>query len=224
CLERIRQSQSGLVRKRNTLKLELPANVKDQAASRWILQTFTNISFGDLTGALKVAEEELIEAAAQDEALLFALALVATSERRLDLLELVVAHLPNAWERIFESGLDTLGAMTESERQRWAEVIADPYGKDLPTVYSLWDWLHRSTDAAGPASAMSIVIRTKLLMKVPEHERGSTLWLEVMAAICPAKQRQELREQLAEFDQALTITPLALLDILDGMENDRAHA
>ena len=34
CLERIKQGKSGLLRKRTALELELPANVKDQAASQ----------------------------------------------------------------------------------------------------------------------------------------------------------------------------------------------
>jgi len=223
CMERIKQSQSGLLRKRPVLQLELPANVKDQAVSRWILQAFTDVSFGELGGAFQFTEKELIEASAKDEPLLLALALMATSERRLDLLELVVAHLPNAWERTFESGLDTLGSMTESERQRCEEIIVHPYRKDLPTIYSLWDWLHRITDAEAPPSVMSIAVKTKLLAKVPERERGAAPWLEVIAALCPAPQRQELREQLVEFDQSQTVIPLALLDILDGMENDTTH-
>jgi hypothetical protein len=223
CLERIKQSQNGLLRKRTTLRMELPANVKHQAASRWILQTFTDISFGELVGAFKVTEKKLIEAAAKDEPLLLALALIATNERRLDLLELVVASLPNAWERMFEAGLDTLGTMTESERQRWEEIVVQPYHKDLPTTYSMWDWLHRMTDSEAPSSVMSIALHAKLLTKVPEHERGSAPWVEVIAAICPASQRQELREQLTKFDQSQTVTPLALLEILDGMENDRTN-
>ena len=223
CLERIKQSQSGLLRRRTTLQIELPANVKDQAASRWILQTFTDVSFGELAGRFKVTEKELIESAAKGEPLLLALALIATNERRLDLLEPVVANLPNAWERMFEAGLDTLGTMTESERQRWEEIVVHPYRKDVPTTYSLWDWLHRITDAEAPPSVMSIALHAKLLTKVPEHERGSAPWLEVIAATCPASQRQELREQLTKFDQSQTVTPLALLEILDGMENDRTH-
>jgi hypothetical protein len=223
CLERIKQSQSGLLRKRTRLQIELPANVKDQAASRWILQTFADVSFGELAGAFKVTEKELIAAAAKDEPLLLALALIATNERRLDLLELVVANLPNAWERMFEAGLDTLGTMTEAERPRWEEIVVHPYRKDVPTTYSLWDWLHRITDAEAPASVMSIALPAKLLTKVPEHERGSAPWVEMIAAICPASQRQELREQLTKFDQSQTVTPLALLEILDGMENDRTH-
>jgi len=223
CLERIKQSQSGLLRKRTVLQLELPANVKDQAASRWILQAFAEVSFSELAGAFQLTEKELIETSAKDEPLLLALAFISTSERHLDLLELVVEHLPNSWERMFESGLDTLGTMTESERQRWEEIIVHPYRKDLPTIYSLWDWLHRMTDAEAPPSVMSIALKTKLSVKVPEGERGTAPWLEVIAAICPAPQRHELREQLAEFDQSQTVIPLALLDILDGMENDRTH-
>ena len=221
CLERIKQGQSGLLRKRTTLQLELPANLKDQVAFRWILQTFTDLSFGELAGAFKITEEELIEAAAKDEPLLLALALIATNERRLDLLELVVANLPNTWERMFEAGLDTLGTMTESERQRWQEIIVHPYKEDLPMTYSLWDWLHRISDTTAPASLMPLVLHGKLLNKVPEHER--VVWFEVITAMCPAPQRQELREQLGNFDQSLTVTPTALLDILNGMENDRTH-
>lgn len=221
CLERIKQGQSGLLRKRMTLQLELPANVKEQAASRWILQTFPEVSLAELAGAFKITEKELIEAAAKDEPLLLALALIATNEHRLDQLELVIANLPNAWERMCEAGLDTLGTMTESERQHWQEIIVHPYGKDLPMVYSRWDWLHRITDAQVPASVMSLVLDAKLLKKVPEHE--TIVWFDLMTAICPMPQRPELREQLAEFDQSLTMTPLALLDILNGMENDRTH-
>jgi hypothetical protein len=221
CLERIKQGKSGLIRKRAALQLELPANVKDQAASRWILQSFADVSFVELAGTFQLTEEDLIEAAAKDDPLLLALALVATNDRRPDLLELVVAHLTNAWERMFEGGLDTLGTMPELERRRWEELIVHPYRKDLPTIYSLWDWLHRITDADAAVSVMSIVLQTKLLTKVSEHERVA--WFEVITAMCPTPQRQQLREQLAEFDQSLTVTSLALLEILDGMENDRTH-
>ena len=196
--------------------------MKDQTASRWIFQAFTDVSFGELAGAFQLTEKELIEASVKDEALLLALALIATNERRLDLLESVVAHLPNAWERTFEAGLEAL-IMTEAEAQRWEEIIVHPYRKELPTIYALWDWLHRITDTAAQPSVMSFVLQSKLLTKVPERERGAAPWLEVIAAMCPAPQRQVLREQLSDFDQSLTVTPLALLDILDGMENDGTH-
>ena len=123
---------------------------------------------------------------------------------------------------MFEAGLETL-MMTEHENQRWEEIIVHPRSKDLPTMYALWDWLHRITDAAVAPSVMTFVLQSKLLMKVREREPGTTPWLEVLAAMCPTVQRQALREQLSDFDTSITVTPLALLDILDGMENDRTH-
>ena len=223
CLERIKQTQSGLVRKRTALQLELPANVKDQAASRWTLQTFSEVSFSELAGALKLPEHELIEAAAKDEPLLLALALIATNDCRLDLLERVVANLPNAWERMFEAGLETLGTMTESERRRWEEIVVHPYLKEMPGAYHLWDWLHRLTDTEAPPSVMTMILQAELLTNVVEPENVSAPLSEVLVAICPASRRQELREQLMKFDQSQSVIPLALLEILDGMENDRPH-
>jgi hypothetical protein len=220
CVERIRKGQSGLLRQRTTLQLELPANVKDQAAPPWIRQAFTDVSFGELGGAFKLQEDELIEAAAKDEPLLVALALMATDDRRLDLLDAIVAHLPNAWERMFESGLDSLGAMSNAERQRWEEILLLPYGKDLPATYSLWDWLHRITDVETTPAVMSRVLDMTLLAEVPEQELSNAFWMDVIAAICPASQREELRARLTRFDASQTAAPLTLLQILDGMEND----
>jgi hypothetical protein len=223
CLERIKQTQSGLLRRRSVLQLQLPTNVKDQAASHWILQTFGDVSFNELAGSFHFTENDLIEVSAKDDPLLLALALVATNDRRLDLLEGVVEHLPNPWERMFESGLDSLGTMTEPERHRWVEIIVHPYRKELPAVYILWDWLHRLMDANAPASVMSIVLKANLLKKMPEREHSSPPWLEMLAAICPAPQRTDLRAHLAEFEPSQSANSLALLDILDGMEKNRTH-
>jgi Family of unknown function (DUF5691) len=222
CLERMKQTQGGLLRKRTALQLELPANVKDQAASRWILETFAEVSFNELAVAFHLTETDLIEASAKDDHLLLALALVATSDRRLDLLERVVEHLSNAWELMCESGFNSLGAMTEPERHRWAEIIVHPYRKELLAIYALWDWLHRLMDASAPDSVMSLLLKANLPKKLPERE-GSTVWLELLAAICPSPQRADLRAQLAEFEPAQSANSLALLDILDGMEKNRTH-
>jgi Family of unknown function (DUF5691) len=222
CLDRIKRGQSGLLRKRPTLQLELPANVKEQAASRRILQTFSDVSAGELAGALQMPEREMTEAATKDEPMLLALALMATNDRRLDLLELAVEKLPNAWERMFESGLDSLGTMTDPERERWQEIIAGPYGKEPPANYLVWDWLHRITDRELPASVMPMVFQLKVFTE-GENVNAIGPWLEVVAALCAQSERQQLRDRLSRFDPSQNVAPLALLDILDGMENDHAH-
>lgn len=222
-LERITRKQSGLLRKRTVLQLDVPANLKDQAVSRWVRETFAEVSIPELAHALDLGDEELIDAAAKQEDLLLGLALLATSECRWDLLEKLVTLLPNAWERMFETGMDDLGWMTVQERQRWTETIAKPHGKSLPASYVLWDWLHRVTDSAAPPSLMDAVLETKLLEHVQNFELTGAAWTELLAALCPATQRQALREQIAGFDPSLTVNSLALLDILDGMENDRTN-
>ena len=70
---------------------------------------------------------------------------------------------------------------------------------------------------------MTFVLQSKLLIKVTDREPGTAPWLEVIAAMCPTVERQALREQLSDFDATMTVNPLGLLDILDGMENDRTH-
>jgi len=81
CAPRCRRRESGVtsvsgthptiriwtVTETQVLQLELPANVKDQAASRWILQTFTDVSFSELAGAFELSDEQLIEASAKNE-------------------------------------------------------------------------------------------------------------------------------------------------------------
>jgi hypothetical protein len=45
----------------------------------------------------------------------------------------------------------------------------------------------------------------------------------MIAAICPPALRPELRAQLGELDPSQTVIPLALLDILEGMEKNHTH-
>jgi hypothetical protein len=70
---------------------------------------------------------------------------------------------------------------------------------------------------------MSIVLDTKFLPKVLENEYARVPWVEVMASLCPATQRRELREQLSHLDPSQTFAAFTLLEILDGMENAPAH-
>ena len=83
------------------LMLEVPATVKEQAAPVWIREAFADIGFDELAKALALTEADVIAASSKDANLLLGLALVATQDRRLDLLETIVAdHLPQAWEQL----------------------------------------------------------------------------------------------------------------------------
>lgn len=224
CLERISRTETGLLRKRPALALELPATVKEQGAPRWIHETFSEVSFEELTAALSLSEVEMINASAKDTNFLLALALIATADRRLDLLETIVSpHLPNAWELMFDCGLTDLGMMTREERLHWAEILVRPYGHMPPRAYPAWGWLHHLLDGPAPASLLDPVIKTTWLNELPAIEKQGPFWMEVIAALCPSPQRRTLRERLNALDSSFTATALPLLDILDAMEKIRNH-
>jgi hypothetical protein len=65
-LERITRTQSGVLRKRPILTLQLPATVKEQTAPRWIRETFAEVTLEELAAALALSETEIVEASAKD--------------------------------------------------------------------------------------------------------------------------------------------------------------
>jgi len=206
------------------LTLELPATVKEQTAARWVRETFSEVGFEELAKALALGESELIAASAKDTHLMLALALLATTDRRIDLLQPVVDDLPNAWELLAASGLDDLGLMSHDERLRWAEILAGPYGAKLPDDYMTWNWLHRVLDGPAPPSLIDIVLKTDWLERLPGIEKQGRYWMELIATLCQPKQRSALRARLNSFDSAITSTAILLLDILEPMETARTYA
>jgi hypothetical protein len=104
CVERIQRSTTGLLKKRSALKLELPANVKEHETNRWIQEQFADVTLEQFAYACEMKDRELVEAAQKDGNLLFALALMASREKRLDLLDTITNEIPDAWGRMSELG------------------------------------------------------------------------------------------------------------------------
>jgi hypothetical protein len=220
CLERIRRSTAGLLKKRTTLALELPATVKEHEAKGWIRKTFDEVSCDELARALELTETAMIEAAAKDENLLLALALMATQDRRLDLLEEIAGgQLKDAWEQLSLCGVQDLGLMPVEERMRWAEILIRPYSAKPPASYSAWSWLHRSLEGPGPELLMEPLLRSsRWLTTLLEQGKAGPEWMELLAVVCPISLRPCLRNQLAPLDAPLTMTALTLLDILESLK------
>lgn len=218
CLERIRREQTGVLRKRAALRLELPANVKEQAAPGWIRETFAEVSPEELARKLELDVREMVEAAAKDRYLLLALALMATVNQRLDLLAATVAHLSDAWQLLCATGLDELGAMPREERLEWAEILIRPYGRKLHVEYGAWDWLHRMLDGPAPAALLEAVFDSAWLEDGEGSTRRTVQWMEVTAALCPAEQRGEWKLRIAGFEPPVTASAIQLLEFLDALE------
>ena len=219
CLERIQRSTTGLLRKRTTLKLQLPANVKEGAVRAWMSEAFIDVSCDELARALDLSETAMIEAAEKDENLLLAFALMATRDRRLDPLEAVVERLPDAWEQLSQCLNSAPDGMAAEDKQRWAEVLILPHRGNPPQSYPAWLWLHRALEGPAPAMLFEDIVRSgKWLAKLQEEAKPHVAWIDVIAALCPSSQRAALQFQMAELAPELTATALPLLEILDSLE------
>jgi hypothetical protein len=220
CVERIRRSETGLLRKRKVLALELPATVKEAAANGWIRETFAEVGFDELGHSLAMAELEMVEAAGKDQNLLLGLALMAAQDKRFDLLEKIVStHFADAWEEMSLSGPLDLSDWTAEERMRWAEILVRPCAAKPPAVYAAWTWLHRALRGPAPEALMEGVLQpASWLSELQQEKKCGPEWMEILAACCPRPQRSALRSQFAALDAPLTANALALMDILDTME------
>jgi hypothetical protein len=217
CLERIERTAAGILRHKTVLKLELSVTVKDHQAKQWIRDTFADVSCDELARALHLSESETIAAAAKDSNLLLALALMATADRRLDLLELVVQRLPETWESMAQCGPLQLETMSLAERISWAEILIRPYRGAPPFFFLGWSWMHRALRGPLPGSVMKSVLHSPQWREKLIETKGPD-WMELLAACCPAGQRSKLRVLLEAMEPTQTVHALALMDILDGME------
>jgi len=225
CLERIKRTTTGLLKKRVVLTLELPATVKEHETKVWIREAFAEVSLEELAHALQLTEPQLVEATEKDANLSLALALMAAQDRRFELLEkLARGQLSDAWEQLSQLGTFDLGTMTAEERSRLAEVLIAPYGGKPPSSYSAWSWLHRTLEGPAPAPLIEAVLRSpRWLTQLLEESKLGSEWMEILAALCPSSHRVRLRAMMASLDAALTLTAAPLLDILDSMEKVGHH-
>jgi len=218
-LTRIQQKSEGFLRKRLVLNLDVPATLKDHAVNAWLSETFAEVSCDELARGLKLSVQEVIEGAAKDANLMLALALMATADCRLELLEPITKKLPEAWEQMALSGPRTLDGVPESERTKWAELLAHPYGSQPPVSFVAWRWMHRALRGPLPAGLLEAVFHSPL-WREKLAEVKSPDWADLLAACCPSETREKLRLRLAAIEPEHAAGALALLDILTAMENN----
>lgn len=220
CMERIERSKSGLLKKRQTLKLELPATVKEHEAARWIEEQFADVTLAELARACELDDSEgLVEAAKKDDNLLFALALMATREKRFELLETIADEIPDAWGKMGDSNWEDISLDDSVERALWARAIIKPT-KWLPAQpFPAWSWLHRQIEGPLPASIMRGVLASKAwTAQLEEEKRPGAELVQVFCALCPAELRDHLRSQLEPLNADRNDKGLLLLEILDSLE------
>ncbi|ADU12416.1 DUF5691 domain-containing protein [Asticcacaulis excentricus] len=216
---RLKSKQTGFLTKRTTLSLELPANVTVHSAPTWLVETFSVIGLDELARAVALTAAALPAAAEKDDNLLLALAVMATRDKRFDVLKGVVDHLPDVWEQLLRANFTYLDDYTPDERARWAQVVIRPmtWTQDAP----LWSLVKLPAVLDGPASdaLMADLLKARpWLEQLKDNSKLSVDLINVMASLSPPSHRAALRAQIAPLDPAKTADALTFLDIMDALE------
>ena len=221
CMERIHKSKIGLLKKRVALKLELPATLKEHETNRWIQEQFAEVNLEEFAHAYELTEAALVEAAEEDNNLLFALALMASRERRVALLRAITDEIPDAWGRMSELNEEDPLLDNSEDRQGWAEALIRPK-KWLPEIpFPAWSWLHRQMEGPLPADIMSEVLASGMWAEqLNAEKKGPSLEIiQVICALCPSELRGSLRTHLEPLEVERKDKGLMLLEILDELES-----
>jgi hypothetical protein len=219
CMERIQKSKARLLKKRVALKLELPATVKEHEVNRWIQEQFVEVTLESLTHACDMSGDQLIDAAEKDDNLLFALAIMASREKRFDLLDRITGELPDAWGRMSGLASDEDCEKDAGELVAWTSALVKPR-KWLPVVpFPTWSWLHRQIEGPLPAGIMREVLGSKTWTEqLDADKKGGTEFVQVICALCPPELRGTIRSQLEPLEADRKDKGTMLLDILDELE------
>lgn len=219
-LERIQKAKPGIFKRRNALKLELPANVKAPAIDRWIHDLVEGVGLQELARALQIKDAELTEAAENDENLLFALAMIVSRDKRFDLLARIVDVLPDAWSRMSHAGFDDLAFVDGGEKEKWIKTIVRPKAYMPEDPFPGWSWLLRRSEGPLPPSIMSDIQESKwwAAQLTDESQPGAAL-VQVFCALCPPEERGTLRQQLDSLSFDRKEEGLLLLEILERLES-----
>lgn len=219
CMERIQRSKAGLLKKRPAIKLELPATVKEHEVNRWIHGQFADVAIESVARACEMSTSDLIEAAAKDSNLLFALALMASREKRFDLLDAITDELPDAWGRMSELDLTDELQWDAEEPAGWVSALIKPKRWLPESPFPAWSWLHRQIEGFLPVGILREVLSSKSWTEQLEPEKkGGSEFVQVICALAPPPLRTTIREQIEPLEADRRDKGWMLLDILDELE------
>jgi hypothetical protein len=223
-LERVKVGKSGLIFKRTMLSLELPATIKQQfGIAAWINETFSPVGIEKLAAALSLSVDDMIAGVDKDGNLLLAFLIMATRDRRLDLVETITNRLSNAWEAIAQANMSDLDVNDADWRRRWADLVIRPrqWTADAPiwTLPKLVDLL----DAPASSTLFADILESKPWKALcNEPGKASSDLIESVAALCPPASRDRLRADLSAFDSGRAGNATLFLDLMDSLEAPNA--
>jgi hypothetical protein len=197
---RTKIANAGLLRRRKTLALELPANLAQggpEAGRRWAVDEYAGIGLDAMAGAFGLAVADMIAA--------------ATIERRFDVLAAITrGHAPEAWIDAI-AGEDSVDVLDDETCTRWCEAAilperwsALPSWHDLERLYG---FLRRPL----PQPRALALLQSRAFATIAGAQPIGTLCV-ALAALVPSALRSEFRTAFGALDD--TAQAILLLDCL----------
>jgi Family of unknown function (DUF5691) len=211
------RGQTGLLRKRPTLKLELPVTIKGDAWRDWVVQAVGDLELNELAAALDLRPGDIIVAAAQDHVLSAAVTLMAFRQGDPVVARQAFDAMPEALPWLTTSLLQAIEDIEPLARQELAEFLLRKTLSRESDSLSVLAQVHRLLE--GPISDVLI----EEILASPDWSRWSAGFdpcatFVPLAAVCPPASRAALREALSRIDSPGTQPVLQFLDILDSIE------
>lgn len=219
-VSRITEGKAGLLRKRVTLKLQLPANLKGPAPiADWLATNFGAVSSTALAAAFGMSGEAMLEAAQDDDKLVKGLAFAACAGREWSLLaEIARRHAPGIWTEFLQPGLAAFGVVSVAERSQW--IASTMPGAAAPAALNPWvlTALHGAFAGPLPVAQARAILADALKASHP----GADLFAAV-AALMPAELLAEFRAALGRMPPELGARASLLADILISLNQGTAQ-
>jgi len=219
-LDRVKVTKSGLLRRRDVLRIEFPATAKDDSQRRgWALNTIGAVPLDAFVDACGLSIDELIATAANDRILASVLTVQAVRARRYDLLARLVRDDPSNLLAIsFVADPDVL----DPPLALASAVIQPDLWSDLPDAASL-HMVYQKLRAPLPEPTARSLLASKAWRKFLDRARAdppSTAadTTALIVALTPPPLRAALRADLAPLDPDITTRALTALSLLDHIE------
>jgi hypothetical protein len=218
-IERIVRGERGLLRRRPTLRLELPATVTGDGWRDWVVRWFEDVELDELAEALGLPVVDMIAAAAKDCCLSAAMAIMAFRQGN-------VSVARQAYEAVGEAGpwldwqlLQSMEVLEPDARQDMAELLVRKGLTSGTFTTAELGSVHRVLGGPLSNGLMEDILRAPVWAQwcaAPDDDPLSGF--APVAAACPSVTRSALRRALSGIDRADIMPVLQFLDILDSLE------
>jgi hypothetical protein len=217
-MERIIRRESGILRKRLTLKLELPATVIGDNWHGWVAQSFADVELEELANVLGLRSIEMIAAAAQDRQLSAAVTIMAFRQGNASMARQAYEAMPEVLPWLTWPLLQSIEDVEPNSRKELAEYLVRKYLDAGSITSAALGQVHRLL--TGPISDGLIdgIMRAPVWSQWSAHQGNHFSLFAPVAALCSSAKRPALREALAKIDSAHIMPILQFLDMLDSLE------